>query len=201
MSDGFVADGFVESASHVLWITMLVIEDGSIVSEADGDDDDANAYVDADDVAAFALLNGLTWSPSTEALGEQAIIRAMLYVESFEPRFAGSRVSELQVLSWPRAYVPNAMKTDYLASDTIPKGVKNAVCEGAIIELASPNALLSASKSITGGITRQKKKLGPLESDVEYSDIGLSSNTTIFERFNAFLAPFLVSVTNKVVRG
>lgn len=201
MSDGFVADGFVESASYVPWITMLIIEDGSIVSEADGDDDDANAYVDADDVTAFALLNGLTWSPSTEALGEQAIIRSMLYVESFETQFAGSRVSELQVLSWPRAYVPNAMKTDYLASDAIPKGIKYAVCEGAVIELASPNALLSASKSMTGGMTRQRKKIGPLETDVEYSDIGLSSNATIFERFNALLSPFLVPATNKVIRG
>lgn len=70
----------------------LVIEDGSIVPGA-------NTYVGLDDARAYASARGVTL-PADEA--EAIIVRAMDYLESFGPRFVGSRVERDQPLSWPR---------------------------------------------------------------------------------------------------
>lgn len=173
--------------------TMLVIEDGSIVAGA-------NSYVDADDVTAYAALYGGAWSPLSETLGEQAILRAMLYVEGFADEFIGYHVTGAQPLSWPREYVPDKRGTAWLATTSIPDAILNAVCEAAIIELASPGTLQTSSLATTQTVKRLRQKVDVLEKETEYFEEDTFKKDR-FEKLNAWLEPFLIVKTNKVVRG
>lgn len=161
---------------------MLTIEDGTIV-------DGANSYVSIADVVAYALLYGFSFT-GTDVAREQAIARAMIYIEALEPCFYGSRVSAAQSLAWPRNYVPNALGTDYLANTLIPTGLKNAVSEAAILELATPGTLTQAASVSSQSIVRERRKVGPLETETQYS-AGTSTTETMYKRINAFLQPFL----------
>lgn len=165
--------------------TMLTIEDGSIVADAD-------SYVAIADVTTYAARYGSTWSAADELAAEQAILRAMLYIEDQEWRFCGYRVNESQELSWPRTYVPN-LAGGYLSSTAIPKGIKNAVCEAAILELATPGALLTSSLDSTQTIKRLRQKADVLEKETEYFDEGNVSKSDKFEKIKAFLAPYICS--------
>lgn len=168
---------------------MLVQEDGSIVSVADGDANDANTYSLEADVDAYAALYGFAFSGTTQAK-EQAILRAMIYIESFEDHLKGSRVSVNQVLSWPRAYIPNPLGTGYLSQTAIPAAVKNALNEAAILELASPGVLTSSLSGAAMNVRRQRKKLGPMEEEIEYAS-GANTAVTRYTRILNFLRPYL----------
>lgn len=174
--------------------TMLVIEDGSVVAGA-------NSYVDADDVVAYAALYGGAWSPSTEALGEQAILRAMLYVEGFADEFRGDPVSGSQALSWPREYVADKRGTAWLDATVIPDAILNAVCEAAIIELANPGTLQTSSIATTQTVKRLRQKVDVLEKETEYFEGSETAKKDRFEKINAWLEPFLQAKSNRVVRG
>lgn len=175
-----------------IYETMLTIEDGTIVTDAD-------SYVTIADVATHALRYGHTWA-GTDTEKEQAILRAMTFIEDSEGVFCGSRVSASQELSWPREYVPDAKGTGYLASDAIPKGIKNAVMEAAILESASAFTLLQSELTVTGKIVRKKEKIGPLEEETQYSDMGGQSYKE-FERISAFLRPYICDGDGRIVRG
>lgn len=178
------------------YTSMLTIEDGSIVANAD-------SVVDIADVTTYAARYGSTWNTSSSLLNEQAILRAMLYLESFEDEFKGERVSEAQELSWPRAYVENFRGSGYLASDSIPKGIKNAVCEAAIIEMATPGTLLASSISATASQTVKRlfQKVDVIEKETEYFEGAATSKDDRFEKITAWLEPFIRAATNKVYRG
>lgn len=175
---------------------MLTIEDGSIVVDAD-------SYVTIDDVTTYATRYGATWVTTDNLANEQAILRAMLYVESMEDMFKGERVSEAQELSWPRAYVPNFRGSGYLASNTIPKQLKNAIAEAAIIEMSAPGTLLVSAASATSQqtIKRLFQKVDVLEKETEYFEGTKIEKDERFEKIQAWLEPFLISDTGRVVRG
>lgn len=184
---------FISSAPYV---SMLTIEDGTIVTDAD-------SYVAIADVTTYATRYGATWNTADSLANEQAILRAMLYVESFEDEFKGERVSEAQELSWPRAYVENFRGSGYLASDAIPKGLKNAVCEAAIIEMATPGTLLASAISATGSQTVKRlfQKVDVIEKETEYFEGTETAKDERFEKLRAWLEPFIRAATNKVYRG
>lgn len=203
MFDGFVGDGFAWDDVYVItpYATMLTIEDGTIVSVADGDADDADSYVTIADVTTYAGRYGATWDTASPLANEQAILRGMLYIESFEPYFAGARTSEKQVLSWPRAYVTNAAKTGYLASNVIPAGLKNAVCEAAILEMATPGLLLESALSSSQTVKRLFQKIAVLEKETEYFEGSTQSKSARFEKISAWLRPFINANNNVMARA
>lgn len=177
------------------WSTMLTIEDGSIVSGA-------NSYAEIADVTAYATLYGWSFS-GTSTAQEQAILRSMIYIESFEDRFCGGRVSASQALSWPREYVPDAKGTGYLDSDAIPSGLVNALCEAAILELATPGVLTATIDADDIGVRRTRDKIGPMETEVEYGNRN-SAQRSKYIRILEFLKPYLCSGTGfsgRVVRA
>lgn len=183
MSDGFGADGFLYDVETYEYETMLTLEDGSIVEDAD-------TLALAASVSTYATRYGFSWSPADEQTGEQAILRAMIYIESFEDYLQGERVSALQELSWPRNYVYNKLGTAFLANDAIPGGVVNAVCEAAIAELASPGVLTATVSHSNANVKRTRKKVGQLESEVEYFG-AVSLDAKTYTRILEFLRPYL----------
>lgn len=178
---------------------MLVLEDGTIISVADGDASDANTYALEATVDAYALLYGFSFTGTTTSK-EQAILRAMIYIESFESAYKGTRVSADQVLSWPRAYVPNALGTANLSSTVIPAGIKNALAEAAILELATPGVLTSSISGAAMNVRSQRRKVGPLETETEYSS-GVNITATRYRRILEFLRPYINASSSYTVRG
>lgn len=161
---------------------MLTVEDGTIVADAD-------TYADIAAVTTYATRYGFTFS-GLELAQEQAILRAMIFIEAFEPYLAGQRVSAAQELSWPRAYVPSRFPGTYLADDEIPSGVINALAEAAIIELATPGILTQTLDEADQNVLRTRRKLGPLETETEYAGgTGVAQKT--YSRILAFLRPYL----------
>ena len=100
----------------------LIIEDGSIVANA-------NSFVTAVELAAYAALRGVTISGVT-ATQESLLILAMDYIKGRESNMKGHRVTQAQELPYPRYEV--SYHGFYLASNTIPSQLKNAQIELAI---------------------------------------------------------------------
>ena len=172
---------------------MLTKEDGSIVEDAD-------TFCDIADVETYATRYGFTFS-AQPLEQEQAILRAMIYMESLEGFFYGSRVSASQELSWPRSYVPNALNNGYLPNDEIPKGVKNALSEAAIAELSSPGSLTATVSHASSQVKRTRDKLGPMETEIEYFgavSLDAKTHTRILEHLRPY---FRTGKSRYSVRG
>ena len=166
----------------------LVIEDGTEVTNAD-------SYTTDAEFVAYAALRGYT-IPATEALRDVLQIKAMDYLASLEESFKGYRVTNTQSLSYPRANV--SLYGYLLASDSIPKELKNAQME--LAYQANTNELLisESSGSSSGGA------LTSFSVDGVYSETyatGTSVGTTVsFGKADAYLGKLLNS-TNRLVRA
>lgn len=72
----------------------IIVEDGSIVSGA-------NSYVSTADVRNFCSIRGITLPDSDDDVASLLILAAD-YISQFAANFPGERVSDDQVLDWPR---------------------------------------------------------------------------------------------------
>jgi len=152
--------------------TQLIIEDGSIVANA-------NSYVTDNELKLFADLRGFTL-PSTQPDREALLIKAMDYLFSFEDSFQGIRVKLDQELSFPRVDV--WVRNQTIAFDVIPRELKNAQIEAAIAE--NSNSLLT--NQTTSNV--QSEKVDVLE--VSYFNGG-KITSSVLERVNSVLKPLL----------
>lgn len=133
----------------------LIVENGTIV-------ENANSYVDVVYARAYAESRGLALS-AVDATLEAQLITAMDYLEALRSQYQGTKLGGLQ---WPRYGV--TIDGVELASDTIPKELKDAQCRLAF-EVSSGVDLMPT----TFGKFAKKEKVGDLE--VEYSE-GLSTS-------------------------
>ncbi len=142
----------------------LVVEDGTGKA-------DAESYVSVADATAYHLAQGnAAWAAiANDTLREQALRRATSYMEQvYRMSWAGSRVTNTQALSWPRAWVPVKDSPggyggfpDYVAQDVVPVQVSRACAE---------LALRAAAGSLAPDLGAQKKSttVGPIS--VTYAD-------------------------------
>lgn len=114
----------------------LIIEDGSIV-------DNANSFVAAVELAAYATLRGVTITADT-AKQESLLILAMDYIFNSEPNMKGERVTQGQLLPYPRVDV--SFHGFYINNNTIPVQLKNAQIELAI-QAGASDILISETTS------------------------------------------------------
>ena len=165
----------------------FTLETGSIVLGA-------NAYVDVAEFAAYHTDRANTYT-ATDPQIQAAIIKATAYIDSkYRSRWKGQRVSVLQTLQWPRYYVM-VDDTDgaYVDSDSIPRAVKDAVCEAALRSLTS-----TLAPDLERGGRVKREKVDVIET--EYMD-GSPSTTTyqiIDQLLNGLLKP---SGSVELVRG
>lgn len=168
----------------------LTPEDGTVVAGADS----FIAVADADTyLAALGLTN---WATLLTAEKEQALRRATQFMEqAFRCRWKGWRVSELQVLSWPREGV--VVDNFTVASNVVPTEVQQ-VCA----ELALKSVDGDLNPDITPGVVREKVDV----LEVEY-DTQLTLGGTYHKATEQRLAPFLTGMASPgfavahVVRG
>lgn len=174
-------------------MSLLIVEDGTIVA-------DANTYVDVAFVDAYALSYGFAFV-GTQILKEQAILRAMLYIENFEKKFCGKRTSTSQTLAFPRTGLVNQVTGAAVGVNTIPVDLKRAVAEGAIAELVEPEVLTKTLNSSEMNIIQRREKLGPMEREYQYAPNTLIDGQ-IYRRLQGFLDPFICNGKGKYsVRG
>lgn len=155
----------------------LIIEDGSIV-------DDANSFTTDVEFLAYALARGVTL-PSAETERDVLQILSMDKFVSEEDELKGCRVSQPQELPYPRTGV--CAKGFLVASDTIPKGIKNGLLELAMQVKISPLLVNASTQNI------QKEKLSKLE--VSYFNGG-SYVFVRTDKADAYLDPYKINNGN-----
>ena len=152
--------------------TQLIIEDGSIVT-------DANSFATDDEFKVYANLRCMA-VPSTQPEREALLILAIDYLNGEEAQMQGERVSADQELPYPRVNV--CAKNFTVPSDSIPKDIKKAQMELAL-QANESDLLINASIQNVS-----KEKLGDLE--VEYFSGGAWGSVRT-DRADAYLDPYL----------
>lgn len=139
----------------------LIVEDGSGVTNA-------NTYASVNTVDEYhAALGQDTWT-GTDAAKEAAILRAMRFIEN--QQYIGIKEDEYNPLEWPRwdAWDRNGY---LIQNDVIPQNIINALCEAALVELVSPNALRA---TLVRGNAIKRQKVDVIET--EYFNSASSRN-------------------------
>lgn len=143
----------------------LIIEDGSIVANAD-------SYVTTAEITAYADKRGFTVPTLTADLEKLAIL-AIDYMQS--KNYIGNLVESGQALAFPRRDIED------LADDVIPQAIKNAQIELAIA--AHTNDLLMSEPTATV----QSESTGTTSTTY----LGGLSSAFVSERVNMFLSQYL----------
>ena len=145
----------------------------------------------ADALAYFTARNSTVWLALTTAQQEVALRKATDYMEAvYSQRWAGTRTTSTQALSWPRY---NVFVNGYVTSSSaVPKPVIAACAELAL--RASAGELLSDS-------TQQKTRTKVDVIEVEFDKYSPAS--TQYLAITAMLQPYFdlaSSIERKVVR-
>jgi len=155
--------------------TQLIIEDGSIVT-------DANSFATDEEFKTYANLRCMD-VPSTQPERESLLILAIDYLFSKESEMQGCRVSSDQELPFPRSgVVANCFS---MPSNNIPKYLKKAQMELAL--QANTNELL---------VNESVSNLASFNVDGVYSESyfnGGAWSTVRTDRADAYLDPLLNS--------
>jgi hypothetical protein len=151
---------------------VMIVEDGTIVT-------DANSYVSTADMDTYMALyhidDGVDASTAT-SIKENILIMATRSVDLLYGRYFKSMKLPLSVLLFPRySYVDNNGSEAAL----IPKSLKDAVCEIALI--LNNGGDIFPEPNTSSSVESSKIKIGP----IELSDIGGKSNVNT-EKFNGF---------------
>lgn len=157
--------------------TQLIIEDGSIVTNA-------NSFATDAEFKAYANLEGAS-VPATQPEREALLILAMKYIESKERSLKGCRVSSLQELPFPRRDL--CVNGFYIETTVIHKNAKKAQMELALQAVNSELFINSQSKNV------QREKLGDLE--IEYFSGGSWANIRT-DSADIFLKPLMLNNGN-----
>lgn len=136
----------------------LVIETGAGVTGA-------NAYCAVADVDTYSTSRNqnTAWTALSTAAKEAAIVEATLYLET-KFRYAGTKNSYGQGLSWPRLSAYDSSAALDIPSLTVPPAIKIACMD---LALKSGLGTVILDDSARGGMTKMEK-VGPLE--VQYAD-------------------------------
>lgn len=147
----------------------LIIEDGTGI-------DNANAYVDADYVTAYAELQGDTTWKNNASKHNLAIVQASQFLDlRYSDRYCGEIVSWTQGLLFPRTV--NGTATG------IPKPLKNAVAQLALQYLTdgtldlnanSDAAVSSESVSVGNGAVTETKSYFKESAKTPFSNFAIA---------------------------
>ena len=127
--------------------SQLIIEDGSIVANA-------NSFATDAELKAYANIRGFA-IPATQPAREALLVQAMDYLASKESMLSGSRVNVDQELPYPR--IGACAKGFDILKTAIPNDLKKAQMELAIQANTSELLVNNSNKNI------QKEKVDTLE--------------------------------------
>ncbi len=149
----------------------LIVEDGSVVPNA-------NSYVTLAEASNYLIARGL----DAGSLNDANLILGFDYLNSFEDRYQGERISAEQTGSFPREGV--CINNFPLTGDTIPQQLKDAQCYAAYYENQTPGSLFTVSdgrqithEEVTGAVA------------VDYADNGIAGGSNNFSAVDSLLKP------------
>ena len=163
----------------------LIIEDGSIVEDAD-------SYASVEELRAFAAKRGKVVPEAVPAC-EALLIRAMDWLEAQEQRFRGCRAYIDQSLSWPRTGVSRPDGRGYYPIREIPVALKQAQMALAI-EVQTVEAQPTRTPDTAGVVTSEK--VGSLA--VTYAEPSSSLTQPVFAAVEGFLINLMRGGTGTV---
>lgn len=156
----------------------LIVETGAGVTSS-------NTYCTVDEFRAYAEARGITSISTDDADYEVYLIKAMDKLESFGPRYQGTRVSVNQSLQWPRMDV--VVDDILVSSETIPRQLKYAQMAYAMESLAGEDLMPNQLPSTPAAVISEK--IGELE--VHYAQSTNLRSTPAFAKADALLASLL----------
>ena len=157
----------------------LIVEDGSIVAGA-------NSYISLADARAFLSQFGQVLA-AVDAEAEAQLIAAFYFVNSYETKFQGERISRAQTGSFPRSGV--YINGFEIMADEVPAEVAQAQCFAAFEESVKQGTLAANN---AGKSTVLKEVVGAVK--VQYSDSGAIDGVVYFTRvMNSLTALFKTS--------
>lgn len=127
----------------------MTVEDGTGLSTA-------QSYVSVADADTYHTAHGNTTWTGVDALKEAALVRA---TQALDARYSwqGFRLVETQALDWPRY---DAYDVDGYYLSGVPQGIKDALCELALLELVTPGELTESVE-----VSVKREKVGVLETE------------------------------------
>lgn len=169
----------------------LVVEDGTGLSTAD-------SYQSIADVGTYNTAHraSTSWSGATDANKEKYCRLATQWLDAnYGPRWKGVKADEDQALNWPRtdAYDNDGYAID---DDALPTRLTDAHSEVAVFLSEGENMFQNFSNP--GVIKRKRKKLGPMEEEIEY--MGGSSQVKEFPIIEMLLRD-LINPSGSIIRG
>ena len=166
-----------------------VFEDGTGLANA-------NSFVEVSYADAYFLDRGVAMWSGTDVAKQGWLVQATDYIEvRFANYFRGTKLTEVQSLSFPRVSVEFAQMPDCL---------KKACCEYA---LRAKSAKLMPDPAIdsTGlGLLSTRKKVGPIEKEIRYQYRGPGTVTTLIRPYpaaDALLVNLMRPANRGVIRG
>ena len=135
----------------------MIVEDGSIVANA-------NSYMSLVEFQAY-WTDRNTIITQTAVEQEAALIVSTQYIDQ-NYDWKGSIVSSVQALDWPRSGATDG-EGRAIASNIIPQQLKNALAEYGYRQLTTA---ISPDSGVGGAVTKQRDKLGSLETETEYEE-------------------------------
>lgn len=138
----------------------LIVEDGSIVTDAESYDSVAN-------VEAYLTSRGFTLSGTTDQKEQACRICTEWLDNSYGTRYRGTRKTSGQSLLWPRLSVYD--HDGYLVSSTsIPTALRRALAE--LVYRYRENQDIFDQDVVPGSdVVKVSEQLGPMKSSTEYS--------------------------------
>lgn len=135
---------------------------------------DAESYTSVAEADAYITARGgnTTWDAAETTDKEVALRKGAAYLDNqYRGRWRGNRYATTQALAWPRVdgadllYDGDGWSIGY---DEIPAQVKNATIEAAL--LAIGGTVLEPTLERGGAVKRERKKVGPIEKETEWTD-------------------------------
>lgn len=163
---------------------MLIVEDGTGLTTA-------NAYVTVAEADAYFAADA-SWADVEDSLKETYIMQATQAVDLlFGERYMSYPSKYDQALLFPRVGFYNTQK-QYIASNEVPKRLKNAVCEVAKVAQLGGNIL--PDRSLASTLISRSEELDGLKRSYTFAKDASPSNETLqgFYKVELMLAPLLM---------
>ncbi len=137
---------------------------------------DADSYASLAEANAYFTARGITAWTGTDAAKENALRRALSYLENqYRDRWIGTRSTQAQSLAWPRrdgargwGYPLLDLDGFDIAVDAVPTQIKHAQIEAALLVLSG---VTLEPQLVRGGMVKsESKQVGPLGKSVTYMD-------------------------------
>ncbi len=154
---------------------------------------DSNSYVTVDEANSYheSRLHNDSWSAATQADIEAALVWATSILD--QKKWKGNKATQSQSLRFPRSNLIT-MDNDVLASNTIPKFLKDAVSELAFYLLSEDRT----SDSDTAGFTAIQ--VGSIKLDIDKNDRSSVLPESVKNQISFYVKNGIGGSTRKLVR-